>query len=158
MVFNSALETGLRSVCILVAVVPRNLNIQQLLAYDHIVVHSGDILDGPSSLHPSTSQRNGELLVRRPLVTSGLMLMESKNLVVRSATNDGIKYSASDLSEVFLDSLENKYLKSLRDRANWASDKLGDFEKEVFDRVFNTVFDRWTSEFQFSEMRIGGAK
>jgi hypothetical protein len=41
--FNSALETGIRSVGILVAAYPRAFDLQQLVAFDHLVVHTGDI-------------------------------------------------------------------------------------------------------------------
>ena len=66
-IFNSALETGVRSICILVADLSNKFDIQQLLALDHIVVHTGDIENAPPSLHPNILQRSGELLVRRPL-------------------------------------------------------------------------------------------
>lgn len=156
MIFNSALETGLRSLCVLSAGGSNQYDLQQLLAFDHIVVHSGDLLDGPASLHPKTSQRNGELLVRRPLVTNGLNLMGSKGLLGRQPDANGIKYSASEVTEVFLDSLTNKYVKELRERAAWAVEVFSELDDELFYKVFNTAFDRWTSEFQFSEINIGG--
>lgn len=158
MIFNSALETGLRSICVLDAGAPKDYDLNQLLAFDHIVVHSGDINGGPTSLHPNTSQRNGELLIRRPLVLNGLLLMQSKGLLERGARDHGIVYRASDLSHVFLNSLENEYVSKLRQRATWAVESLESFGQEVFYSIFNTAFDRWTSEFQLSELQIGGVE
>lgn len=156
-VFNSALETGLRSLCVLGAAIPLKYDLHQLLAFDHVIVHSGDFFQGPESLHPKVQQRNGELLVRRPLVTNGLLLMSSKGLVNREVAKSGIFYSASDLTNVFLSSLENQYVTRLIGRAQWAVEEHSKLGSELFHRIFNDAFDRWTSEFQFSPVRIGGA-
>lgn len=69
--FNSPLETGLRSVAILAEACPDEFDLQRLLYLDYLVVHSSDA-DGPTSLHPNTPLRNGELLVRRGLIERGL--------------------------------------------------------------------------------------
>ncbi|MCU8005458.1 ABC-three component system middle component 2 [Shewanella sp. SM96] len=95
-IFNNALETGVRAVCILVVNLDNKFDIQQLLALDHIVVHTGDIDNAPPSLHPNIVQRSGELLVRRPLVENGLALMESKRLVEKVITPNGFYYCATD--------------------------------------------------------------
>jgi hypothetical protein len=60
-IFNSALETGIRSACVLVADQSMKYDLQQLLAFDHLVVHTGDVNNAPPSLHPNVHQRNGEL-------------------------------------------------------------------------------------------------
>ena len=72
--FNSPLETGIRSLAILVAAYPESLDLQRLLEMDYLVVHSGDA-DGPESLHAPLPLRAGELLVRRGLIETGLLLM-----------------------------------------------------------------------------------
>ena len=103
-IFNSALETGIRSVCVLAADGTMKYDLQQLLAFDHLVVHTGDINNAPSSLHPNVLQRNGELLVRRSLVERGLLLMESKKLVEKMSSTTHRKYVESYL---FLDRFKN---------------------------------------------------
>ena len=62
--FNSPLECGLRAVVLLVECSPQELDIQRLVNYDYLLVHSGDI-NGPPSLHPDSPLRSGELLVKR---------------------------------------------------------------------------------------------
>src|SRR4051812_37088095 len=89
--FNSALETGIRSVGVLVAAYPRAFDLQHLVAFDHLVVHTGDV-GGPSSLHPELPMRSAELLVRRELVERGLLLMMTRDLVEREAEASGIYY------------------------------------------------------------------
>lgn len=156
-VFNGAFETGLRALCALVAGHPKEYDIQQLLAFDHIIVHSGDMPSGPSSLHPQTQHRNGELLVRRPLIQTGLALMESKGLAVTRPSSGQIFYAATDLAPVFLASLENSYLQQLMKRADWAISAFGELGSDSFFRVFNAAFDRWSTEFQIADVSLGRA-
>lgn len=154
-VFNSAFETGIRALCALSAGCPQEYDIQQLLAFDHIIVHSSDMPGGPSSLHPKVQNRNGELLVRRPIVQNGLKLMAAKGLVATRISNAQILYASTDLAPVFLDSLENPYLQSLMKRAGWAVSIFGDLGPRSFFDVFNAAFDRWTAEFQISDVSLG---
>lgn len=151
-IFNSALETGIRTVCILTADLSNKFDIQQLLAFDHLVVHTGDVKNAPPSLHPDTLQRNGELLVRRPLVENGLILMEHKRLINRVITDNGFYYSATELAYVFIESLTNKYIEELYGRAQWAVTMYKDYGDELFSEIFNTAFDRWRNEFQIAEI------
>ncbi|UTW04242.1 threonine transporter [Amphritea atlantica] len=153
-IFNSALETGVRSICILVVDLSNKFDIQQLLALDHIVVHTGDIENAPPSLHPNILQRSGELLVRRPLVENGLVLMESKRLVQKVITPDGFYYCATELASVFIESLTNEYIKELSQRAQWAVTMYNDYGDSLFSEIFNSAFDRWKNEFQIAEMSI----
>ena len=72
--FNSALETGVRALVILVANFPAALDLQRLVDFDYLVVHSGDV-DGPESLHPPLPMREGELLVRRKIMSSSASMI-----------------------------------------------------------------------------------
>lgn len=154
-VFNSAFETGLRALCALSVGYPHEYDIQQLLAFDHIIVHSGDMPGGPPSLHPQVQQRNGELLIRRPLIQTGLSLMETKGLVLTRASEGQILYVATELASVFLESLENSYLHNLIERAGWAVSAFGELGPRSFFDVFNAAFDRWSTEFQIADVRLG---
>jgi hypothetical protein len=157
-VFNSSFETGLRALCALFAGNPYEFDIQQLLAFDHILVHSGDMPGGPPSIHPQVRQRNGELLVRRPLIQTGLALMETKGLVATRASNGQILYSSTDLASAFFDSLQNPYLRTLIERANWAVSAFGELGSDSFFEVFNAAFDRWTTEFQINDVSLRRAQ
>ena len=59
--FNTPLETGIRSLGILVASYPKAFDLQRLVAFDHLVVHTADI-GGPESLHAELPMRSAELL------------------------------------------------------------------------------------------------
>ena len=152
--FNTPFESGLRAICILGENTDLAFDLQHMLAFDHLVVHSGDIQGGPDSLHIETQSRNGELLVRRPIIESGLDLMRSKGLIELIFDEQGIGYKATEFSTVFLNSMTCIYISELRKRASWAIDLFMSVERDFFAEIFNVAFDRWTTEFQFSEISL----
>lgn len=152
--FNSELETGLRSLCLLCAHSPYYLDLDQLLALDHLIVHTGDIPNGPESLHPKFPSRNGELLVRRGLLIKGILLMQSKGFISQEPSSSGIVYTATDFASVFLQSLKSRYTKQLIDRSEWVISNYKEFGPSMFEDVFNGSFDRWSNEFQFKKISI----
>ncbi|CAK1865478.1 MULTISPECIES: ABC-three component system middle component 2 [Vibrio] len=153
-IFNSALETGIRAVCILSVNLSNKFDIHQLLAFDHLVVHTGDIINAPPSLHPANLQRNGELLVRRPLIEDGLALMVHKKLIKKEFTRNGFYYRATELACVFIESLTNRYIEEMSERAKWAIYMYQDSGDKLFSEVFNNAFERWTKEFHLVEKSI----
>jgi hypothetical protein len=152
--FNSPLETGIRSLGILVAAYPTCFDLQRLVAFDYLVVHTGDI-GGPESLHPELPMRSAELLVRRNLVERGLLLMISRGLVDREPTPSGILYRAGEFAETFIASLTSPYLRALRERAAWVVEAFGDMEQDAFRSTMNAAFGRWIEEFQVAERSLG---
>ena len=81
--FNSPIETGVRALILLAESYPDQLDLQRILEFDYIMVHTGDV-DGPPSIHPALPLRSGELMVRRQFIERGLMLMISRGLVGRT--------------------------------------------------------------------------
>lgn len=154
-VFNSALETGVRSLVILAANFPAALDLQRLVDLDYLVVHSGDV-DGPKSLHPPLPLREGELLVRRKIIESGLSLMMSRGLIARIAGAEGIVYQASDYAKPFVDSLATPYMRSLMDRASWVATTFGNMDTTELHNLISSFFDKWTTQFQPSQGLDGG--
>jgi hypothetical protein len=154
--FNTPLETGFRSVAVLAAAYPLALDLQRLLLFDYLVVHSADA-GGPPSLHPATPLRNGELLVRRALVESGLLLMVSRRLLERVAGDAGIAYRATDEATPFLDRLRAPYAMELKSRACWVADGFAALPDDELRRFVDLNFGRWTREFQAIEQpgRLG---
>ena len=153
--FNGPLEAGIRAVAILGAAYPQTYDLQRLVALDYLLVHTGDI-GGPESLHPPTPLHSAELLVRRKLVEDALMLMMTRDLVVREITHDGIKYGAGENGATFLSALTTGYLQSLKDRATWLVEVLGGYADQQFRSVMRKFFDDWVEEFQSVERSLGG--
>ena len=145
--FNSTLETGVRTLAVLVACYPKAHDLGRLVQYDYLTVHSADA-DGPPSLHPPLPLRSGELLVRRGLIESGLRLMMSRSLVRRELSAEGLLYGAEDAAGAFLDNMQSSYIVELRNRADWVADVFDKVSAHDLDAVVKRVFEAWTIEFQ----------
>lgn len=148
--FNSPLETGVRALILLAEAYPEPLDLQRILEFDYLMVHSGDV-GGPPSLHPALPLRSGELLVRRQLIERGLLLMMSRGLIERLASDAGLSYQADDAAGPFLDALSADYLKDLKLRASWVISTFGHMSDADIRKALATVYDQWTREFQLYE-------
>lgn len=153
--FNGPLEAGIRAVSILGAAYPQSYDLQRLVAFDYLLVHTADV-GGPESLHPPSPMHSAELLVRRRLVESALLLMMTRELIQREITSDGIKYCAGENAATFLNSLSSTYLRALKDRADWLVGALGSHTDREFKGVMRRFFDDWVEEFQHIERSMGG--
>ncbi len=122
--FNSPLEAGLRALFVLSAAGRRALDTQRLVYMDYILIHSGD-LGGPESLHADTPSRKGELLVRRELLTDGLVLMRSRDLVERKFRASGIAWLATREGRHVVEQFESRYASTLKTTAKWAVETFG---------------------------------
>ncbi len=144
--FNTPFETGLRGLYLLDAAAPSQFDLQRLVHYDYLLVHSADP-EGPPSLHPAVPHRSGELLIRRQLLTVGLDLMFSKELAVKTFATSGILFSASDLTRAFLDHLSSPYAKHLRQLAKWVNVTFQAYSDEELKSFMNAQLGRWGAEF-----------
>jgi hypothetical protein len=145
--FNSALETGVRTLAILVACYPNAHDLGRLVQYDYLAVHSADA-GGPPSLHPPLPLRSGELLVRRGLIETGLRLMISRSLVGRETHIEGLLYTAMEAAGSFLGNMRSPYIAQLRDRADWVASTFDGLSAKELDNLVNGLFSAWTTEFQ----------
>lgn len=157
-VFNSPLESGLRCVCILTAAYPRTFDLQRVLQYDYLIVHSGDIKSvfpgAPDSIHPATPNRSSELAVRRELCQAGLRLMISRGLLACKFSKYGIQFLATEISLPFLDSLTEDYTNRLRAVASWLDDTFGEYPDESLSKLIEENLGRWGAEFLDQSMLL----
>jgi hypothetical protein len=151
--FNSALEAGMRALSVLVPSYPRAMDLQRLVAFDYLVVHTGDF-GGPESLHPELPLRTTELLVRRQLVERGLLLMMSRSLIERLPTGDGIVYQAGDMAETFLSSLTTPYLTALKQRGDWIVSSFADLTEAQLRENMQNIAGQWVEEFQAAHQSL----
>src|SRR5260370_39746706 len=99
--FNSPLETGVRSVVLLHAATPRAYDLTHLTWLDHLVVHTGAVA-GPPSLHPGIPHRARELVVRRQIVEEGRRLMSRLHMVRFRYTARGILFATRGEPSLFV--------------------------------------------------------
>jgi hypothetical protein len=146
--FNSAQEYGFRMLFLLDAANPEQADLQRLISYDYLLVHSGDVEGGPLSLHPAVPFRGSELLVKRDLVRSGLDLMFARELVEKRLIEQGIVYCGSQLTRAFLDLLKTPYAVNLRGRAQWVIERFGSLTDEALNSFMSGNIGRWGAEFE----------
>lgn len=144
--FSTPLELGLRALIVLEAIRPATADLQRLVAYDYLLVHSGDA-GGPESVHPSTPHRSAEILVKRDVLRAGLQLLLSRELVGLEMSPGGVRYGATDLASPFLGYFDGEYVVRLRQRAAWLRERFAHLEDQALQAMMNENLDRWGGEF-----------
>jgi hypothetical protein len=145
-ILNSPLEVGLRMLFLLSQItIPVDLN--RLAIYDYLLLHSQDLDDGPASLHPPTPLRSGELLVRRNQITRGLYLLETRGLVERDYSNEGITFRSSKLVEPFLKYFESEYSIKCSDISRWIAETFDVMSTDQLRTFIHSRIGKWGVEF-----------
>jgi hypothetical protein len=144
--FNSPLETGIRAVIVLNAMYPMLFDLTHLTWFDHLVIHTADI-DGPPSLHPDLPHRTGELLVRRRIVERGIDLMRRLHLLDKKPGPGGIFYGATEEAYPFVELMNTRYARDLKDRASWLAENVSSMSGEELRRMLIEKIGRWRAEF-----------
>lgn len=145
--FNTPIESGLRSLVTLTEAFPAQYDLQRLLFFEYLLVHSADA-GGPESLHPGTPYRSGEVLVRRGVVEEGLKFLVNRGLVEQKFDDQGIAYQATEYASPFLECLQARYTQRLKERAKWLITTFGHYSDERLHQFFYSNLDRWGSEFE----------
>ncbi len=156
-VFNSPLEVGLRVLYILNELYPKGCDLQRLVYYDYILVHSNDVPNGPKSIHPSIPHRTSEILIKRELVKKGLTLMNSKQLIKSIFDKTGILYSATELTNPFLEYNNSDYASKLKSVSSWLVNKFEAYSDEKLSLFIKNNMDVWGGEFS-KESLLRGSK
>ncbi len=145
--FNTPLECGLRLLFVLDAAGEMPADLQRLIAYDYLLVHSGDVEEGPQSLHPAVPFRGGEMLVKRDSLRVGLDQMFSKELLVKELTSSGITYRRSSLTGAFLALMGSEYAQALSWRARWVVERFATLSDGDLAMFMERNIGRWGAEF-----------
>jgi hypothetical protein len=115
---NGPLEVGLRQLTLLNSAFPRALDLATLASLDHSLLHSAD-LGGPASLHPAVPNYLAEQAIKRELIEHGLQVMIRAGLIDLRISAGGIFYAASERASPFLKLLGARYVRELKERADW---------------------------------------
>jgi hypothetical protein len=147
-VFNSPVESGLRSLVLLTEAFPLFYDLQRIIFFDYLIVHSGDAPGGPPSIHPGTPDRTGEVLVRRGLIERGLDFLASRGLIEKRFDANGITYGATEYASPVIDCLRTPYSALLKERSAWVVQAFGNASDDELKTFFRSNLDRWGSEFE----------
>lgn len=148
--FNNSIETGLRMLILLTSAYPLTYDLDHLIYFDYMAVHSGDIDKEIVSLHPAVPNRNGEILIRRSIIQEGLELFMYKGLINKYYNEKGIEYGASELAIPFLEALNETYTSSLMERANWVIRKFGQLELQQLRTLIINKLSNIRNDFNFA--------
>ncbi|MBK3775224.1 hypothetical protein GAY31_13810 [Azospirillum brasilense] len=132
---------------VLNALRPERCDLQRLVSYDYLLLHSADVEGGPASLHPALPFRGGEWLVRRDIIAAGLDLMHARELLAKSYDRSGISYAGTELTDAFLGLLRNDYARSLANRSAWLAERFGAMPDEALSDFMRRNVGRWGAEF-----------
>lgn len=146
-IFNSPLEIALRLLFIFNSTtIP--LDLQRLVYYHYLLIHSGDIPESPKSIHPNLPTRSCEILVNRQVLKKSLTLLVLKDLIkVKYSKKKGIQYSKNRPTDIFVKYLESAYSKLLEERANWLCTTFDSYSDEQLSQLINSNLEQWGSEF-----------
>jgi hypothetical protein len=145
--FNTPLECGFRLIIILDAV-SGDPDLQRLVSYDYLLVHSGDVEGGPESLHPAVPFRGTELLIKRELVRRSLDYMFSRELIEKRMSPAGIAYLGTPLTHAFGLLLKSGYANELKIRAEWICDRFDSMTDSQLTNFMSANVGRWGAEFE----------
>jgi hypothetical protein len=145
--FNNNIETGLRMLILLTSAYPLKYDLDHLVYFDYMIVHSGDIDTEIASLHPAVPNRTGEIFIRRNLIQDGLEIFIHKGLVIRYFNEKGIQFGATELSTPFLDALNEDYTNALLDRAHWVIEKFAHYDLKDLRELMSRNLSKIRNEF-----------
>jgi hypothetical protein len=145
------MEVGLRTLFVLEALKPAAADLQRLVYFDYLCLHTGDA-GGPKSLHPPLPQRSGEWLVRRVMLRRGVDLLFAKELLEKRADSAGLTYRATELTTAFLAHLNTSYASELNTRAEWVVGTFGTYPDEALAAYMREHVREWGAEFDRESM------
>ncbi len=141
--FNTPLEYGFRALFILDAADNVAMDLQRIVSYDYLLVHTSDVPRGPKSLHPAVPHRGAELLVKRSAIQAGLHLMLSRELIKVVFAAEGILYQATNLTGRFVRLLMSQYSKELAERASWVTKQFYEYTDEELASYISQNVGQW---------------
>jgi hypothetical protein len=145
-IFNSPLEFSLRILFIL-GKTNKKFDLQRLVYYNYLLLHSSDVEGGPESIHPNLPNRSCEILITRKLIKEGLKILLSKELIEPYYEKRGIYYKKNKNTNLILEHFETNYSQQLSNVATWLSenfDKMGDKDLSKF---ISQNLNKWGGEF-----------
>jgi len=155
--FNTPLEIGLRLLFILKNTSKNNLNLQRLIYYNYLIVHTSDISSEQESLHPDLPNRSCEILIGIKIIKQGLYLIISKGLIDVKYTKTGIKYLKNKFTINFLSNLTTDYAKHLDKQSDWVCKTFEAMNDKTLNTFIQSNLGKWGGEFS-REFHLVGEK
>jgi hypothetical protein len=146
-IFNSKVDVGLR-LLFLLSEINKPLDLQSIIYLDYLMLHSGEISSAPESMHTTTKIGSGEILVKRDVTKSALIMMHQNQLIDVKFLDSGVYYSPNKLTKVFIKkSFISDYSTELKVRAKWIKKKFYKYDEEKLKDYIDKNVSKWDVEF-----------
>lgn len=144
--FNSPLESGLRTLLILTKSYPKPVDTQRLIYYTYLTLHTSDFTE-KASLHPSTPNRSCQIVVQRAVLQGGLLLLQLKDLIDTKYTATGIAYKANKSAVAFTDNISSSYAQEFNLCVDSVLERFGGMSDKQLNAFVTENLTKWGSEF-----------
>lgn len=145
-IFNGRIELALRTLYLLKHS-NKDLDLQRILYYNYLMVHSSDISGGPNSLHPNLPNRSCEIIVLREKFKEAIQMLTSKGIISIKYKKKGVYYTKNNNTLKFLSYFESEYSKKMDDIARWTCDYFGKENDNKISQFINSNLSKWGEEF-----------
>lgn len=144
--FNSPLEVALRLLFIFNNS-KRSFDLQRLIYYNYLLIHSSDIPNAPTSIHADLPRRSCEMLVNRKVIQKALTILLSRGLIDVIYLKNGIEYKKNNNTELFTNYFDSAYSKQLQERSQWLSAEFDKLDDKKLSKLMDSNLGKWGSEF-----------
>jgi len=145
-IFNGRIELALRTLYLLKHS-NKDLDLQRILYYNYLMVHSSDISGGPISLHPDLPNRSCEIIVLREKFKEAIQMLISKEIIGVKYKKKGVYYTKNEKTLNFLNYFESDYSKNIDKIAKWTCDYFGKEKDVKISQFINNNLSKWGEEF-----------
>ena len=145
-VFNSPLEVALRLLFIFKNS-KRAHDLQRLVYYNYLLVHSSDVSENLKSIHADLPRRSCEILVNRSVLKKALTVLISRDLIEILYLKDGITYRKNESTDLLTDYFSTNYSKELQERALWLTTVFDEKTDKQLESYIDANLGKWGSEF-----------
>jgi hypothetical protein len=145
-IFNGRVELAIR-LLFLLKHSNKDLDLQRILYYNYLMVHSSDISGGPSSLHPDLPNRSCEIIVLRENYKEAIQTLLSKGVISVKYKKNGVYYSKNKDTLNFLSYFESDYSRNIDETAKWICDYFGKENDIKISKFINSNLTKWGEEF-----------
>lgn len=149
--FNSAIESALRSLIIIKKL--KSVNLDKLIIYDYLCLNTKDF-NGPNSLHAPIPNRNVQILIRRKMIQEGLKILIAKELINVKPLKTGMFYSSNKSTELFSEYLNSEYKKEFTLRVEWVVQNFIDWSDAKLMKFVNENIENWGNEISLEMTKI----
>ena len=144
-ILDGTLEMAIRLLCIL-RENPTSMNPERLIAYDYFCMFPADADSTRMNLHPATSYRSCSFIGENRTINSSLLLLLSKSLGKHEIVDSKTQYNLTKLGEIFIDSIDTKYMICLRESVKWVCSFFRDYTAEELNSFVQTHVENWNLE------------